>query len=135
MRKIRLLTTLVFSLMMFSSTSYAEWTKVGVNVNGNTFYVDFAGIRKVDGYVYYWYLQDWLKPNNGFLSGKSYFQGECRVFRVKYLSYVHHKQPMGRDTGDSNSPKNPECFYPPSNSVIDDILKKVCTTVQNYREQ
>ena len=32
--------TLVFTVM-FSSTSFAGWTKVGENVNGHTYYVDF----------------------------------------------------------------------------------------------
>ena len=54
MRKLTvLLTTLVFSLTMFASRSYAEWTKVGEIPDGTTFYVDFERIRKHDGYVYF----------------------------------------------------------------------------------
>ena len=64
MRKLTLLlTTLVFSLTMFASTSYAEWTKVDESVDGDTFYVDFERIRKVDGYVYWWSLRDYSKPD------------------------------------------------------------------------
>jgi len=55
MKKLALLTALLFSVM-FSSASYAEWTKIGVNVDGITFYVDIERIRKHDGNVYWWKL-------------------------------------------------------------------------------
>ena len=58
-----------------------------------TFYVDFASMRKVDGYVYFWRLSDFLKPDTyGELSYKIYTQGDCKLFRFKYLSdsYHHH---------------------------------------------
>jgi hypothetical protein len=52
MKKLTLLTVLIFSLM-FSSTSFADWTKVSSSGGGaNTFYVDFERIRKHGGYVY-----------------------------------------------------------------------------------
>ena len=98
------------------------------NVDGNTFYVDFERIKKHGGYVYFWILSDYLKPDKyGDLSFKRYNQGDCKLFRVKPLSYVFHKQPMGRDTGDSNSPKNPEWNYPIPNSSGETILKSVCS--------
>ena len=61
MKKLLTLTTLVFTLM-FSSTSFAEWTKVGVGMDGDSYYVDFERIRKVDEYVYYWQLADLNEP-------------------------------------------------------------------------
>ena len=84
-----LLTALVFSLtMMFASPSYAEWTEVGPSVEGDTFYVDYERIRKHDGYVYYWELVDYLKPNKyGTWSAKVYNQGDCKLFRFKSLSW------------------------------------------------
>ena len=119
--------TLVFTVM-FSSTSFAEWTKVSESVSGNTFYVDFERIRKHGGYVYFWMLGDHLKPSkHGILSIKYYRQGDCKLFRVKPLSYVFHKQPMGRDTGDSKNRKNPEWKYPSPNSVDEELLKLVCS--------
>ena len=45
MKKLALLATLLFSVM-FSSASYAEWTKVNADTRGNTFDVDFERIRK-----------------------------------------------------------------------------------------
>ena len=55
MKKLALLATLIFSVM-FPSASYAEWTKFGNNVDGDTFSLEFERIRKHDGYVYWWKL-------------------------------------------------------------------------------
>ena len=72
MKKLLFLSTLIFTVM-FSSTSFADWTKVLKGVEGNTCYVDFYRIRKHGGYVYWWELVEYLKPNKyGSLSGKIY---------------------------------------------------------------
>ena len=137
MKKITLLTTLVFSLMIFSSTCFAEWTKVDEDWLG-TFYVDFASMRKVDGHVYFWRLSDFLKPDaDGELSYKIYTQGDCKLFRYKVLGVSAHKQTMGEGTGEVAEPvKELEGWiYPRPNTVGETSLKKVCTTVRNYREQ
>ena len=129
MKKLLLIFTLLFSTLMFSTPSYAEWTEVSKNVSGTTFYVDFERIRKHDGYVYWWELGDYLRPTpEGILSGKIYKQGDCKLFRLKRLSGSFHKEPMGRGTGDS--PPIPESMkdwkYPPPNSTIEIVLKTVC---------
>ena len=126
MKKLTLLTALIFTVM-FSSTSFAGWTKVIGNVDGTTFYVDFERIRKHGGYVYLWRLSDYMKPTeDGDLASKTYQQGDCKLFRFKGLSYSFHKEPMGKGTGDSSNPKNPELEYPPPNSVSETLLKSVC---------
>jgi hypothetical protein len=114
--------------MMFSSTSFAEWTKVGENVSGSAFYLDFERIRKVDGFVYFWYMQNYLKPDKfGDFSAKMYLQGDCKIFRVKYLSFSYHKEPMGRGTGEVNASQSKEWTFPTPDSVIEEILKKSCS--------
>ena len=130
MKKLLLIFTLLFSTLMFSTPSYAEWTKVGANVSGDTFYVDFERIRKNDGYVYWWDLTDYLKPNSvGYLSGKIYKEGDCKVFRYNHLSYSHHKGPMGGGTGDVDVPveKDKGWKYPPPNSASELMLQRVCS--------
>jgi len=100
MRKLTLLTTLIFTVM-FSSTSFAGWTKV-TEVDGDTYYVDFERIRKHGGYVYWWELWDKLKPDEReILSYQSYKQGDCKLFRYKFLTITGHKGPMGRGTSES----------------------------------
>jgi len=113
--------------MFSSSTSFAGWTKVSENV-GATFYVDFERIRKHDGYVYFWELIDFLKPDEyGTLSGKSYIQGDCKKFRFNILSDSYHKEPMGGGEIDETlNPPDKEWHYPPPDSPSEIILKSVC---------
>ena len=129
MKTLTLIFTLVFTVM-FSSTSFAGWTKVSKSVDGSTHYVDFERIRKHGGYVYYWYLSDYLKPiEYGILSNKEYHQGDCKLFRYKWLSLFFHTQPMGGGSGE-NIPV-PEAHkdwkYPTPNSSVETVLKSVCS--------
>ena len=130
MKKLLLIFTLLFSTLMFSTPSYGEWTEVSKNVVGDTFYVDFDRIRKHGGYVYWWDLSDYLKPLElGYLSTKTYNQGDCKLFRFKVLSFSFHKEPMGRGTGNVQEPvKNSQGWkYPPPDTVDETILTKVCS--------
>ena len=112
---------------MFSSTSFGEWTKVGSNMSGDTFYVDFERIRKHGGFVYYWSLVDNLKPTkSGVLSSKSYHQGDCKLFRLKDLSFYSHKEPMGGGTTKLYTPPE-KWIYPIPKSMHEHVLKKVCS--------
>ena len=117
---------IIFSVV-FSSASYAEWKKFSYDASGLTYYVDFEIIRKNDEYVYWWSLFDYLKPNkSGILSGKLYTQGDCELFRFKTLSASLHKEPMGKGTGRSHIPENPEWDYAPPDSNAEVTLKAVC---------
>ena len=129
MKTLLTISALVFTVM-FSSTSYAGWTKLGENVDGDTFYVDFKRIRKHDGYVYFWYLNNYFKPNKyGNFSSKIYQQGDCKIFRVKYLSGSFHKEPMGGGTAETIPV--PESYkdwrYPSPTSSSETVLKSVCS--------
>ena len=128
MNNLLFLYSLIFSLSFFSSKSNAEWTNVGSGPDGTNHYIHFENIRKHNGYVYYWTLSDYLKPftSRNLLSSKRYQQGDCNIFRFKVLSYVYHKQPMGKDIGESDEPVNKKWRYPsPSDGDAMD-LKLVC---------
>ena len=121
-----LLTVLVLSLL--STPVFADWTKVTENVSGDTIYVDFERIRKQGGYVYWWDLTDLVKPTKyRDLFWKVYNQGDCQMFRFKYLSDSYYKEPMGGGTPSisSNTPDK-EWNYPSPNSVDETLLKSVC---------
>jgi hypothetical protein len=123
----KLIFTLLFSTLVFSSPSYAGWTKVGENVRG-TFYVDFDRIRQHDGYVYFWELLDLLKPfKSEILSVRIYMQGDCKLFRYKYLSDSYYTEPMGNGTPSlSFNTPDKEWNYPPPNHSHEHTLKSVC---------
>ena len=138
MRKLLLIFTLLFSTVIFSSTSYGDWLKMGITKVGSTEYVDFERIKKNGLYVYWWQLSDYLKPVKlVMLSAALYKQGDCELFRYKVLSVSAHKQTMGEGTGEVAEPVKvlEGWIHPPSNSAIERTLKKVCMVVQKYKEQ
>ena len=103
---------------------------MGKNFLGTTYYVDFERIRKHGGYVYYWELQDYLKPTlMGVWSVKDYTQGDCKLFRYKDLSISFHKEPMGGGTPEVVEPKGDQANwqYPRPDSIFEYILKSVCS--------
>ena len=115
--------------MMFSSTSYAEWTEIGENVSGATFYVDFENIRKNDSYLYYWQLLDRIKPTEfGDLSTKRLYEVDCNIpRRERSVAATYHTQPMGR--GNPSTTDNQTGGwdrYPPSSSGAI-IIELVCS--------
>ena len=60
--KVILLTT----LLLFSVNGFAfNWKKVTDDESGNSFYVDVGNIKKHNGLVYYWELNDYLEPLMG----------------------------------------------------------------------
>ena len=117
--------TLIFTVM-FSSTSFAGWTKVAENVNG-TYYVDFARIGKYADYIKFWELVDLFKPDkDGDLSYKLYQQGDCKLFRYKYLSSSNYKRPMGGGHGEDYNEPDKDWRYPSPYSINEVVLKFVC---------
>jgi hypothetical protein len=72
-------------------------------------------------------LQDFLKPISQGSSFRGYYQGDCKLFRVKELSYSFHTLPMGEGNPfiSSNKPEA-EWYYPPPESVGEYLLNAVC---------
>jgi hypothetical protein len=136
MKKLLLIFTLLFSTLMFSTPSYGEWTKMYVTTQGDTIYVDFEGIKKHGGYVYYWQLIDFLKPSstNGSFSSKHYNQADCKLLKYQKLSILFYNEPMGGgiQTSDSitslkrSTSSNPFLFSMPPNSPPEEMLKRIC---------
>jgi len=125
----KLIFTLLFTTLVFSSPTYAGWMEI-IKGNGITFYVDFDTIKKHDGYVYYWELGDYLKPNEfGDLSAKIYREVDCKLFRFKVLGDSYYTEPMGRGTpsASSNIADKEWSDLRTLNSAAHSVLKKVCS--------
>ena len=59
---------LLFSLLL-SFNSYGDWTKTSEDTDGDSFYIDFQTIKKLDnGNVIFWGMVDNLEGNDGFMS-------------------------------------------------------------------
>ena len=125
----KLIFTLLFTTLVFSSPTYAGWMEI-IKGDGITFYVDFDTIKKHDGYVYYWELGDYLKPNEfGDLSAKVYREVDCKLFRFKVLGDSYYTEPMGKGTPSASSNIADEEWSDLTtlNSVAYSVLKKVCS--------
>ncbi len=102
---------LLFSILI-SFNSYGEWTEINYEYTqteeGETYYVDKDTITKQDGYVYWWMLFDEpLMPFSEDMSIKAYIQGDCGVNRIKILSNISYKQPMGEGIGETFTETTP----------------------------
>jgi hypothetical protein len=126
MKKSIILTLLFF--VMSSSPSSAGWTEVNETVDGSTVYVDFERITKQDGYVYWWQLLNYKKISiHGHLSVGANFQGDCRQYRFKSLSFSYHKEPMLEGVGKFQEPEKKGWRESPPASVMEQTLKAVCS--------
>ena len=89
--------------------------------------MDFERIKKVDGFIYWWDLTNYLKPTlYGHLSTKLYRQGDCKAFRYKFLRFYFYEKQMENGVGQVEDPQEKEWQYPHPNSAQSVILKSVC---------
>ena len=79
----------------FSSAFAVEWKKVDKS-DGYSFYVDIAGIKKHDGFVYYSELIDFEEAIYGALSRISTFKANCATMEQANLSITSYTGQMGK---------------------------------------
>ena len=110
----------LFSLII-SFNAYGKWEVVAsantVDNNKSTYYMDFDNI-KVNGNVYFWEIEDQLKPDRfGDLSNKALFEVDCNVpQRTRILSVLYYTQPMaeGSISTQDNKPSDWKYTIPES---------------------
>tara|TARA_B110000008_G_C16961142_1_gene560197 strand:- start:1994 stop:2362 length:369 start_codon:yes stop_codon:yes gene_type:complete len=116
---------LLFSILI-SFNSFGEWKFHSSSLRGDTFHLHADTITKDERYVYYWYLKSYLIPNKyGDFSAKVKVKGDCSNNKLKYLTYVWYKEPMGKGLGE-RSDKASEWEYPTAASVGAEMLIEVC---------
>ena len=121
------LLVLLFSLLI-SLNSYGDWVYYDDDVDGASFYLDQESIKQHNGYAYFWYLKNYLKPSQfGDMSAKVYIQGNCELNRYKPLSYIFYQQPMGEGSGETLG--GADWIYPPPGSIGIGLLNNVCDIV------
>ena len=120
--------TLLISSVIFSSTSYAEWTKLTTSTDGYVFYIDYESIRKKDGFSYYWSLVNFPTSNEDKeLSAITLRQGDCGLFRYKLLTQSHYKKYMGNgNPSKSENYDNAKWKFAQPNSINYDALRLIC---------
>ena len=99
-------------------------------MSDDVFYVDYDSIKSHNGYVYYWGLTDYIEPNSsGNMSSKIYYQFDCELDRMKYVSGTFYSESMGKGKGETSAPPD-DWMYPPPDSVYGFILDSVCDYVE-----
>ena len=105
-----------------------DWNYVVEN-EGYTFYYDKDRVRKSGKYIYFWLLSDFIKPDeNGNLSGRTYNELDCSIFRFKFLKFQLFNNSMGegKKTKDITPSDEDEWVYPQPDSVNEFIFNKIC---------
>ena len=120
---------LLIFILLFSSPSYAKWTKITATEDPDrTYYIDVGKVKKKDGYVYYWELSDYLKPNEWkHMSSKTLMEGDCNIPRKARQIYAnYHSQPMGNGSASMSSSEKLDWQYSVPNSVLERMLNFAC---------
>ena len=117
---------LLIFLIIFSTSLHAELKLISQNIDETKYYVYSETIKKIDGYIYFWSLSDYPKNEFGSMSNKYYFQTDCRLGRVKPLSYTFFTESMGLGeiSTSNDEPSNWEFVVP--GSAFKDMVDYVC---------
>jgi hypothetical protein len=126
MKKLIILLVIIFSFL-FSTTSWGDWNYVVKNMKGSKFYYDKDRIRKSGKFIYFWDLDDYIRPTKwGVLSTIRYTELDCSIFRYKVLKFQSYNKSMGEGNPTDDWTPPDEWRYPKPNSVIEFIYKIIC---------
>ena len=84
-----------FSVFVFSNAFAVDWQKVD-ELDGKSFYVDVANIKKQDEFVYYSELIDFKEAIYGALSRISTFKANCATMERANISITSYTGQMGK---------------------------------------
>ncbi len=85
----------LFSVFVSSSAFAVNWQKVD-ELDGKSFYVDVANIKKQDEFVYYSELIDFKEAIYGALSRISTFKANCTTMERANISITSYTGQMGK---------------------------------------
>jgi hypothetical protein len=79
---------LVLSMLLMSTSSWAQWSPVAVDTDATVFNFDFSTLRKEGELRKIWTLTNLLeKDANGVLSGRMRMEYDCKSERHRVLSF------------------------------------------------
>ena len=92
-------------------------------------YKQTNSIIKESGYIYFWKMIDYSEPiveSSNYYSVKVYIKGDCKIKRIKTLSYVFSTGRKGMGQSDQQESVNKNWKYPTPESIDYSLLKKLC---------
>ena len=118
---------IIFSIfLLLSNNGFAfNWKKVVEDRSGDSYYVDVDNIKKNNGLVYYWRLEDFLEPKYGDYSFIRKFKVDCVKEKRTWLSDTFYNQPMGKGKITDEQFPN-KISYPKPNSIGYVVMKFAC---------
>ena len=119
----------IFLGLLFSSLAFAEWKQFGeiASRKNGKYFVDTDSIIKETGYLYFWKMLDWEGPDEfGFQSVQIYIKGDCKIRRLKTLSYIFFTGRLGKGSSDQQEVANKDWKYPPPGSIDAGLLRDLC---------
>lgn len=127
MTKQKLTLAFLLSTLLLSTPSYADWTYIGTNAAGDKLHLDADRLRKHNGLIYFWDLEDFIKPTDGGLSAMTYRRGDCNTMGYNYLSISVYEQPMGKGKTVTSSNYNDEDWiYAKPGSIGEFVMRNAC---------
>jgi len=128
MKNLNIIAAALASTVAFASPVFAGWTEASKSVDGDTWYIDYGTVKENNGYVYYWDLDDLLKPDSeGDLSYKALNEVDCGTPRkFRYLSVSYYTQPMASGSVSSSSNNASGWYYLKPNNVSGIMINETC---------
>ena len=124
--KLRITSITVLFLVILAPDCFAEWTIIKTDDNGSH-YLDFDSVRYKGSFVYFWKLRDYEKDIYEEMSSKVYIEGDCSLFRYRFLIDKYYTLPMGQGMPSViNDIPETEWTSPSANALSYLFLTKVC---------
>ena len=113
--------------LIFCNSVFADWKKFGDTTDGE-YFVEIDTVQKESGYIFFWKMNDYSKLilDTNFYSVKVYIKGDCKIKKIKTLTYVFYTGRKGTGDSEQQESANKNWKYPVPESVDYSLLKDLC---------
>ena len=120
----------MFSMIIFSSIAYADWTLVSTSAKGDEFYLDTQTLKKVGSLRRIWIMTNFGSlrefTQTQVLSDVSMVEFNCSEDKFRTLTYVLYSDKNARGNIIDTLVPEPSWAYSVPNSSFYSVAKKVC---------
>ena len=119
--------SLLLTILVLPSASFAGWRKVSESMDGSVFYVDPSTIKKSGSSIYFWQLNDYAEPDDrGEMSSKIYKQLECFLNQYQSLKYASYQLSMGQGAAKVWTAHDQSWKSVDPEDIMSDVAEFVC---------